>query len=86
MSNMMQQLARLPDVTANFVKSVSGDVRINMIVVEDNVTGTGAAYDQKNFIANNPSFVGHPYYAKPATITGYKHRSVVRSYAGGVWV
>ncbi|MBM4173623.1 MAG: Omp28-related outer membrane protein [Ignavibacteria bacterium] len=73
------------DVTANFVKSVSGDVRINMIVVEDNVTGTGATYDQKNFIANNPSFVGHPYYAKPATITGYKHRSVVRSYAGGVW-
>ncbi|MEN9829227.1 MAG: hypothetical protein RJA11_1843, partial [Bacteroidota bacterium] len=44
------------DVTANFVTSVSGDVRINMIVVEDNVTGTGAAYDQKNFIANNPSF------------------------------
>jgi hypothetical protein len=73
------------DVTANFVKSVSGDVRINMIVVEDNVTGTGAAYDQKNFIANNPSFVGHPYYSKPATITGYKHRSVVRAYAGGVW-
>ena len=73
------------DVTANFVKSVSGDVRINMIVVEDNVTGTGAAYDQKNFIANNPSFAGHPYYAKPATITGYKHRSVVRAYAGGVW-
>ena len=73
------------DVTANFVKSVSGDVRINLIVVEDNVTGTGAAYDQKNFISNNPSFVGHPYYSKPATITGYKHRSVVRAYAGGVW-
>jgi len=73
------------DVTANFVKSVSGDVRINMIVVEDNVTGTGATYDQKNFIANNPSFVGHPYYSKPATITGYKHRSVVRAYVGGVW-
>lgn len=73
------------DVTANFVKSASGDLRINLIVVEDNVTGTGAAYDQKNFIANNPSFVGHPYYSKPATITGYKHRSVVRAYVGGVW-
>ncbi|MFN5246248.1 MAG: Omp28-related outer membrane protein [Ignavibacteria bacterium] len=73
------------DVTATFVKSASGDLRINLIVVEDNVTGSGAAYDQKNFIANNPSFVGHPYYSKPATITGYKHRSVVRSYAGGVW-
>lgn len=73
------------DVTATFVKSASGDLRINLIVVEDNVTGTGATYDQKNFIANNPSFVGHPYYSKPATITGYKHRSVVRSYAGGVW-
>ncbi len=73
------------DVTATFVKSASGDLRINMIVVEDNVTGTGAAYDQKNFISNNAGFVGHPYYSKPATITGYKHRSVVRSYAGGVW-
>ena len=73
------------DVTATFVKSASGDLRINLIVVEDNVTGTGAAYDQKNFISNNAGFVGHPYYSKPATITGYKHRSVVRSYAGGVW-
>jgi len=73
------------DVTATFVKSASGDLRINLIVVEDNVTGTGATYDQKNFIANNPSFVGHPYYSKPATITGYKHRSVVRAYVGGVW-
>ncbi|MGA1306571.1 MAG: Omp28-related outer membrane protein [Candidatus Kapaibacteriota bacterium] len=73
------------DVTATFLKSVSGDLRINLVVVEDNVTGSGAAYDQKNFIAGNPSFVGHPYYSKPATITGYKHRSVVRAYAGGVW-
>jgi len=73
------------DVTATFLKSASGDLRINLVVVEDNVTGTGTAYDQKNFIAGNPSFVGHPYYSKPATITGYKHRSVVRAYAGGVW-
>ncbi|NBO69164.1 MAG: hypothetical protein EBU66_01155 [Bacteroidetes bacterium] len=73
------------DVTATFVKSVSGDLRINLIIVEDKVTGTGAAYDQKNFISGNPSFVGHPYYSKPAVIPGYEHRSVVRAYAGGVW-
>ena len=73
------------DVEATFVKSMSGDLRLNLMVIEDDVTGTGQGYDQSNYISGNASFKGHPYYEKPSVIKGYNHRSVVRAYPGGVW-
>jgi hypothetical protein len=73
------------DVEATFVKSLSGDIRLNLIVAEDSVIGTGSTYDQRNFISNNSSFVGHPYYSKPDPIKSYAHRAVVRAYLGGAW-
>lgn len=73
------------DVEATFAKSMSGDLRLNLMVVEDGVSGTGTGYDQSNYISGNASFKGHPYYDKPAKIVGYNHRSVVRAYPGGVW-
>ena len=72
-------------VEATFVKSMNGDLRLNLMVVEDNVTGTGSGYDQSNYISGNASFKGHPYFDKPAKIVGYEHRSVVRAYPAGVW-
>ncbi len=36
-------------VSANFAAFVEGDYRLNAIVVEDDVTGTGSAYNQANF-------------------------------------
>jgi hypothetical protein len=73
------------DVEATFVKSMSGDLRLNLMVIEDDVTGTGQGYDQSNYISGNATFKGHPYYDKPAVIKGYSHRSVVRAYPAGVW-
>ncbi|MFM8840039.1 MAG: Omp28-related outer membrane protein [bacterium] len=73
------------NVEATFVKSMSGDLRLNLMIIEDNVKGTGTGYDQSNYISANPSFKGHPYFDKPAKIVGYEHRSVVRSYPAGVW-
>ena len=73
------------DVEATFAKSMSGDLRLGLMVVEDDVTGSGTGYDQHNYISGNPSFKGHPYYDLPGTIEGYHHKSVVRAYPGGVW-
>jgi hypothetical protein len=73
------------DLEATFVKTASGDIRVNLMVIEDNVTGSGAAYDQSNFLSNRPGYEGNPYFNKPAKITGYEHKSVVRSFLGGVW-
>ncbi len=73
------------DVEATFVKSMSGDLRLNLMVIEDDVTGEGQGYDQSNYISGNASFKGHPYFDKPSVIKGYHHRSVVRAYPAGVW-
>jgi len=73
------------DVEAVFVKSMSGDLRLNLMVIEDDVTGEGQGYDQSNYISGNASFKGHPYFDKPSVIKGYHHRSVVRAYPAGVW-
>jgi hypothetical protein len=38
-------------VTVDFKDAVSGDYRINLVIVEDGVTGTGSAYNQANAYA-----------------------------------
>ncbi len=59
-----------------------GDLRLNIYLVEDNVTGIGKGYDQKNYFNGTP---GHPYYQKGDSIVGYVHERVVRSVPGGAW-
>ncbi len=71
-------------VRATVLKNDSRQLAFNAMILEDNCTGTGSQWDQKNFLSGNPSFVGHPYYDQPATIVGYKHMKVVRKILGGV--
>lgn len=70
------------DVTV--LKNDNRQLALNAYVVEDNCTGSGSKWDQKNYMANNASFVGHPYYNKPATITGYHHMKTLRKVLGGL--
>ena len=63
-------------VTANFVDfPLPGDIRMGLYIVEDNVTGTGSGYNQRNY-DNTTS--GHPYQGQGDPIIGYVHRHVVR--------
>lgn len=72
-------------VRTEFVKEVTGEVRMNALVVEDNVSGSGTGWDQANYFSNNSSYTSHPYYSKPNPIQGYKHMKVVRAFLGGAW-
>lgn len=68
-------------VSAAFAAPESGDLRFNLYVVEDNVTG-GNAYDQLNHYNNS---AGHPYFGAGDPIAGYVHHDVVRQLVGGAW-
>lgn len=70
------------DVSAQFTGVASGDFRINMIVVEDDVTGTGNGYNQVNADNGTP---GHPYQGAGNPIVGFHHRHVAREYVEGAW-
>ena len=72
-------------IDASFFQSVNDEVRFNMIVCEDEVTGSGAGYDQKNYFSNNSQYPSHPYYKLANPIVGYKHMKVARGFAGGTW-
>ncbi len=72
-------------VNVEFVRAVTGEVRLNALVIEDKVTGTGAGYDQHNYLSGMAGYETNPYYSKPSTITGYEHMKVVRSFMGGAW-
>lgn len=61
------------------------DVRFNVYVVEDHVTGTGNGYDQVNYLSGRDGYQNTPYYDAPATIVGYDHRRVVRAFLGGAF-
>ena len=72
-------------VTANFVDTASGDIRISCLLVEDKVTG-GASYDQHNYGGNgcragdaSSEFYSYPCLI-PTSLTGqvFYHRDVVR--------
>jgi hypothetical protein len=70
------------DVNANWVGSASGDLRLNLYVLEDNCTGTGTGWNQVNYYN---TVAGHPYYGAGNPIVGFVHNDVLRAMAGGAW-
>ena len=68
-------------VNANFTGVESGDLRFNVFVTEDNVTG-GTAYNQANADNNTP---GHQYQGAGNPIVGFVHDHVLRAALGGPW-
>lgn len=72
-------------VNVEFVRAVTGEVRLNALVIEDKVVGSGSGYDQSNYLSGRAGYESNPYYSKPAKIVGYSHEKVVRSFMGGAW-
>ena len=70
------------NVTAEFFGNSQGDIRLNCIIVEDSVSGSGSQYDQVNYYNTTAS---HPMYGLGDPILGYQHRHVLRSLLGGSW-
>ncbi len=62
---------------ADFVDYAIGDLRIVVLVVEDDIIA-----DQANFFAGEP---GHPFENFPSTITGYEHDHTMRVAPLGEW-
>jgi thiol-disulfide isomerase/thioredoxin len=58
------------------------NVRLNIYVVEDSVSGKGYGYDQSNEFSSKKGYEDHPYYYKGNPIVGYKHRYVLRHAVG----
>jgi thiol-disulfide isomerase/thioredoxin len=72
-------------VTGKFLSEINGDLRFNVSITEDDVTGTGSGYDQINNYSHNSQFPNHPYYNLPSVIKGYKHQMVLRKMLGSPW-
>jgi len=77
-------VARLVDVTVDigFVDYAAGDLRVNVYVVEDSVTGSGTAYNQVNFYN---TVAGHPFFGAGNPIVGYFHPRVLRMVPTSTW-
>ncbi len=70
-------------IDASFITTpASGDLRLNLFIVEDSVVGFGKGFDQTNYFNTTP---GHPCYQKGDPIVGYIHRRVLRSVPTGAW-
>ncbi len=61
------------------------DLRLNVLIIEDGVTGEGLGYTQQNYISNRNGFQGHPFYDKPRLIEDYVHNHVLRAMPLGAW-
>ncbi|MFC1793052.1 Omp28-related outer membrane protein [Planctomycetota bacterium] len=72
-------------VMANIVEPMDFPLKFNAYIVEDDVTGVGSGYDQKNYLSGRAGFEDNPYYDQPSTIVGYHHMKVVRKMLGGAW-
>jgi len=66
-------------VTANFVDYAAGDMRLNLYIIEDGVTG-GSSYDQSNYMNGT---AGHPLNGAGNPIVGYVHNDVLRAVPSG---
>lgn len=74
-------------VTANFVANASGDMRINCLLIEDGVTGTGSGYNQTNYMGQGCSAPdpNSPWYNYPCVIVGFIHNHVARANLAPTW-
>jgi hypothetical protein len=72
-------------VAVNIVEAMDFPLKFNAFIVEDDVTGTGSGYDQKNYLSNLAGFETSPYYTQPSVLVGYHHMKVVRKMLGGAW-
>lgn len=63
------------NVHCGFNQIMSGDYTLTTYILENNVTGSGAMYDQRNAF-NTTS--GHPYQGLGDPITGFSHNNVLR--------
>lgn len=82
-------------VEAIFHSAVDIPAKLNLIITEDEVVGTGTGYDQANYMnatrsgnefrtpCNNNSTT-NPFYNKGEYMKGYKHDHVLRAMVGGV--
>ncbi|MCB9235789.1 MAG: Omp28-related outer membrane protein [Bacteroidia bacterium] len=66
---------------ANFTGPVAGDIRFNLFIAEDNVTG-GSTYNQANY---DNTTAGHPLNGAGNPIVGFVHQQVLRAMLGGAW-
>lgn len=77
------------EVTADFKDyGIPGDYRLNLYIIEDDVTGVGSGYDQRNYYSSQGAAAGgpsHPYYTQPDPIPGYEHSMVIRSVPSTTW-
>lgn len=69
-------------VRAEFVSNETGNLRLNVVLVEDDVTGTSTGYSQVNYYNTT---AGHPMYGLGNPIAGYVHNHVARAWLGGAW-
>ncbi len=63
------------NVNAGFKDTINGTFNLTVYLVEEEVTGTGSMYDQKN---NYNTSSGNPYYNMGNPITNFKHNHVLR--------
>ncbi len=72
-------------VTAKFAIETVGDLRFNMYIIEDSVSGpAGSAYDQTNYLTNRAGYEVNPFFNLPAKVPSYQHMHVCRAVLGGV--
>lgn len=69
-------------VRADYFGNASGDMRMNLVIAEDSVVGTGSGYNQVNYY-NTQS--GHPFFGAGNPILGFVHDHVARAFLGGAW-
>lgn len=63
------------EIHAGFKESLSGNYGLVVYLLEEEVTGSGTQYDQKN---NDNNVASSPYYNLGNPITGFKHNNTVR--------
>lgn len=69
-------------IKVTFLGDTTGQMRVNLYVLEDGLTGTGSQWDQVNYLNTQQ---GHPLYGAGNPLTGYIHNHVLREALGGAW-
>ncbi|MEI6090469.1 MAG: choice-of-anchor D domain-containing protein [bacterium] len=71
-------------ITCTALMDIPYQLAFQVIVCENNVTGTGSQFDQNNSLSGNDNYKGTPYFDKPNLMVGFVHNKVARAIIGGL--
>ena len=79
------ELTITPSVEVLDIIPSDWNMRMNVYIIQNEVSGNGQGWDQVNYLSGHQAFPGHPFQSQPNPVPNYLHKHVLASSLTGTY-